>query len=420
MKLLNISAVLLGLISVAFAATPATPATNTGYGGAAPTTPGGKTPPTPPKTPTPPTTGGGGATPPTTGGGGGQAPMPGYPTMDVPPPTNQPFFRKIDMSKIPNIPPRKNVTECPPRGSPDPNCVWSCTQCIRTDTDVNVCPKVGDWAITFDDGPASASTGTLLNTLAAANKKGTFFIVGSRVVEFPQTLKRTYNDKHQIGVHTWSHTPLTTQTNEQVIAEILWTEKIINDTLGVVPKYMRPPFGDVDDRIRNIMKQLGYIVVLWNRDTGDFNAGSGHYQPQWIAGNFSAWVASPPAGTGSMSLDHDIHTIPVKAFPEAISILEKAKQNIQPLSGCLGDAEPYQKQLGNSASSPTNSPTGGAGGAGGASGSSGSGGSGGSSNGTDGSVKAQSTSDANSISTLGSLVGVVLGLFVAVVLPSVS
>ena len=51
---------------------------------------------------------------------------------------------------------------------------------------------------------------------------------------------------HQVAVHTWSHPSLTTLTNEQIIAELGWTKKVIKDLLGVTPLYMRPPYGDIE------------------------------------------------------------------------------------------------------------------------------------------------------------------------------
>jgi peptidoglycan/xylan/chitin deacetylase (PgdA/CDA1 family) len=40
-------------------------------------------------------------------------------------------------------------------------------------------------------------------------------------------------------VHTWSHPSLTTLTNEEIIAELGWSKKIISDVLGVTPNMMR-------------------------------------------------------------------------------------------------------------------------------------------------------------------------------------
>jgi hypothetical protein len=67
-----------------------------------------------------------------------------------------------------------------------------------------------------------------------------------RVISFPAMLQSQYMGQHQISVHTWSHTALTTQTNEEIIAELGWSKQVIKDTLGVTPNTMRPPYGDIE------------------------------------------------------------------------------------------------------------------------------------------------------------------------------
>jgi peptidoglycan/xylan/chitin deacetylase (PgdA/CDA1 family) len=69
----------------------------------------------------------------------------------------------------------------------------------------------------------------------------TFFVVGSRVISRPEMLQSEYMAGHQISVHTWSHSALTTLTNEQIVAELGWTKKVIKDTIGVTPNTFRPP-----------------------------------------------------------------------------------------------------------------------------------------------------------------------------------
>jgi peptidoglycan/xylan/chitin deacetylase (PgdA/CDA1 family) len=64
-------------------------------------------------------------------------------------------------------------------------------------------------------------------------------------------------------VHTWSHHPLTTLTNEQIIAELGWTRKAIKDVAGVSPLTMRPPYGDIDDRVRAISMAMDLTPVIW-------------------------------------------------------------------------------------------------------------------------------------------------------------
>jgi peptidoglycan/xylan/chitin deacetylase (PgdA/CDA1 family) len=50
----------------------------------------------------------------------------------------------------------------------------------------------------MDDGP-STNTTFALDGLKKYNAKGTFFVVGSRVLENPDILRRAYNEGHQIG-----------------------------------------------------------------------------------------------------------------------------------------------------------------------------------------------------------------------------
>jgi len=99
--------------------------------------------------------------------------------------------------------------------------------------------------LTYDDGPGFYTT-QLLDYLDSVNLKSTFFVVGSRALSFPTILQSEYLKQHQVAVHTWSHPPLTTLSNEQIIAEFGWTKKIMQDVLGVTPNMMRPPFGDIE------------------------------------------------------------------------------------------------------------------------------------------------------------------------------
>lgn len=123
-------------------------------------------------------------------------------------------------------------------------CWWTCGGCTAP-FDIVDCPDKLNWGLTYDDGP-SFYTSELLAFLDQYSLKSTFFVVGSRAVQFPHTTQLEYMDQHQIAVHTWSHPPLTTLTNDQIIAELGWSKKIIKDVTGVTPNMMRPPYGDIE------------------------------------------------------------------------------------------------------------------------------------------------------------------------------
>lgn len=264
-----------------------------------------------------------------------------YPLVDKPPPVDATWTALVDQSKLIKAPLRV-PGQCNPV---DTYCVWSCTNCLRTESDVQNCPDKKDWALTYDDGPSNNSL-TVLDALDARGIKATFFAIGSRVYENPQILKKIVDSGHQIGVHTWSHTPLTSQSTEQIIAEVKWTEQAIKEAVNLTPKWFRPPQGDFDDRVRGILTQLGYKIAIWDSDTFDWHSVSDPtYDLAWIPGNFSVWVQNTTSTVGHISLEHDLYEKTASKAAEAMDIVMKAKFNVQSLSVCLGDAQPYAEQV---------------------------------------------------------------------------
>ena len=152
-------------------------------------------------------------------------------------------------------------------------CWWTCGGCTR-DTDIVSCPDKLTWGLTYDDGPAPY-TPNLLQYLDQHNLTTTFFVVGSRAISYPALLQQEYMSGHQLAVHTWSHPAMTTVSTEGLIAELGWTKKVIKDITGVTPLYFRPPYGDIDDRVRAIIKAMGLIPVIWTRisPTATFDTG---------------------------------------------------------------------------------------------------------------------------------------------------
>ena len=144
--------------------------------------------------------------------------------------------------------------------------------------DVTTCPDKLTWGLTHDDGPAYY-TPNLLQYLDQVNLKTTFFVVGSRAISYPAILREEFMSQHQIAVHTWSHPAMTTLSTEEAIAELGWTKKIIKDVLGVTPQYWRPPYGDIDDRIRAIGQAMDLTPVMWTRisPTATFDTGGMFY-----------------------------------------------------------------------------------------------------------------------------------------------
>lgn len=248
------------------------------------------------------------------------------------------------------------------------NCWWTCGGCSR-ETDITTCPDKATWGLSFDDGP-SPYTPDLLNYLDQNNIKSTFFVVGSRAISRPQILQAEYMGGHQLSVHTWSHPTLTTLTNEQIIAELGWTREAIKQITGVTPNTMRPPYGDIDDRVRAIANAMKLTPIIWTShngssfDTNDWHIPSGLTSAE-VLGSFDKILdAADTLSNGFIVLAHDLYQQTVDlAVGYVLPDAQARKFNMMSIVECLKKplAEAYIETSTNSsspASTGTHSATG--------------------------------------------------------------
>ena len=72
--------------------------------------------------------------------------------------------------------------------------------------------------LTFDDGPSSV-TPRILDTLKQENVKATFFVLGSKVKEKPDMVKRMYDEGHFIANHGYSHVYSSIYSSPQAVLD---------------------------------------------------------------------------------------------------------------------------------------------------------------------------------------------------------
>jgi len=106
------------------------------------------------------------------------------------------------------------------------------------------------------------------------NVKITFFVSGRWAENNPDLLKKMYEDGHEIQSHGYSHKLCSQNSVEAIKEEILKTEKVILDILGVKTNVFAPPSGDYDETTIELCRSLGYKMALWSSDTIDWRAGS--------------------------------------------------------------------------------------------------------------------------------------------------
>jgi peptidoglycan/xylan/chitin deacetylase (PgdA/CDA1 family) len=130
-------------------------------------------------------------------------------------------------------------------------------------------------AITFDDGPHPAYTPRLLEILKQYHAKATFFVVGEQAEQHPELIKAEIADGHCVANHTYHHVNLTRIPGEYVAMEIKACGKVLEQITGRAPHLFRPPGGDYNPQVAQLASALGYTMVLWTNDPGDYaNPGS--------------------------------------------------------------------------------------------------------------------------------------------------
>lgn len=164
-------------------------------------------------------------------------------------------------------------------------------------------------ALTFDDGPCGYTKG-LLDGLKQRNVKVTFFMLGQCAKAYPDTVRRAYDEGHQIAQHTYNHPALTTKSNEEIQWQLKTTDAILDEILGQDLDYiLRTPYGDYNDRV---LGQLSCPNIIWSLDSCDWQLLNAQKVCDKIVNN---------AFDGAIVLVHDIHKTSIPGALQAIDIL---------------------------------------------------------------------------------------------------
>ena len=165
-------------------------------------------------------------------------------------------------------------------------------------------------AMTFDDGPQPQNTPRLLDMLRARNIKATFFVVGRSVDLYPQVVQRTVAEGHEIGNHSNTHRLLSKLSDAEIMLDLKRCRDAVVRAAGVQPRVMRPPFGGLRQRQRELVhSELGYPTILWEVDPLDWKRPGPSVVTSRILHGTTA---------GAIVLAHDLHAQTVDAMPATL------------------------------------------------------------------------------------------------------
>jgi peptidoglycan-N-acetylglucosamine deacetylase len=172
-------------------------------------------------------------------------------------------------------------------------------------------------ALTFDDGPYPIFTPLLLDELRKYNVPATFFLIGRDAQQWPEITQRIEADGNEIADHTYSHPNLDQETSAQVEDEVLHGRDVLWSISHdpSVKFLMRPPHGRYTQTTLRTLQGIGYHVVLWTDDSGDWRT----LTPEHIANDMIKHASAP-----DIVLLHSGKLATIEALPIVIDRFRRA------------------------------------------------------------------------------------------------
>lgn len=124
-------------------------------------------------------------------------------------------------------------------------------------------------SITFDDGPNPRATSRILEVLRRERVRATFFVLGKHAERWPELVRRTAVEGHQLGNHGYHHRKLHRRWPSYVRDDLTRGTEAIVRASGVRPRHFRAPHGFRNPWVTPIAASLGQRTVGWSLGVWD-------------------------------------------------------------------------------------------------------------------------------------------------------
>ena len=121
-------------------------------------------------------------------------------------------------------------------------------------------------ALTFDDGPDPAVTPAVLDMLAAAGARASFFCIGERAAAEPGLLRRMVAAGHSVENHTMTHpAAFAALPPRRLRQEVEGAQATIAGITGRAPHWFRSPMGLRSPLLDPVLTRAGLHQAAWSR-----------------------------------------------------------------------------------------------------------------------------------------------------------
>jgi len=180
------------------------------------------------------------------------------------------------------------------------------------------------YALTFDDGPHAQGTPAVLDVLAAAGVRATFFLVGEQVERAPALAAEIAAAGHEIALHGHRHRLLLRRTPQGLADDLDRAVEAIGAASGRTPVCYRPPYGVFSAAGLVLARRRGWLPLLWSKWGRDWDANA---TPAGIAARATAGLAR-----GDVVLLHDADHYSVRgSWRQTVAALPSVLESVERL-----------------------------------------------------------------------------------------
>ena len=133
---------------------------------------------------------------------------------------------------------------------------WSPLICVDTDDRV--------LSLTFDDGPDPQLTPFVLDELAAAGARATFFMLSSAARQHPELARRVLSEGHEVALHGVTHERSTDLPPAKAAARLRQGKAELEDVVQQQIRLYRPTYGAIRMSLIVQARRLGLETVIWS------------------------------------------------------------------------------------------------------------------------------------------------------------
>lgn len=193
-----------------------------------------------------------------------------------------------------------------------PRSPWLGPNLVRLPADAAARREV---ALTFDDGPDPEVTPRVLDLLAAAGARATFFCIGRRAAAHPALVAEIARRGHRIENHSHRHPHLfACYPAAGLRREVERAQDAIEAATGRRPRLFRAPAGLRNPLLDRVLHRAGLRLVSWTRRGFD-TVGR---EPRTIARRLLQGLTA-----GDILLLHDGSTVRQGGNPLVVEVLPR-------------------------------------------------------------------------------------------------